>query len=92
MRLDPTLDVGSLRLPRLTRMIALAAQRYGLVVRDQTHNGISLFAENPVQFGGDPYHRYFRGRTPPEMLANFPWDRLQVLQMHVCTAAPCDRP
>jgi hypothetical protein len=91
LRLDPTVDVGSLHLPRMTRMIALAAQRYGLVVRDQTHHGISLFAENPVQFGGDPYKRYFRGRTPPQMLANFPWDRLQVLQMHLCTAAPCDR-
>ena len=91
LRLDPTLDVGSLHLPRMTRMIALAAQRYGLVVRDQTHNGISLFAENPGQFGGNPYDRYFRGRTPPQMLADFPWDRLQVLQMHLCTAAPCDR-
>jgi hypothetical protein len=91
LRLDPSLDVGSLHLPRMTRMIALAAQRYGLVVRDQTHHGISLFAENPAQFGGDPYKRYFRGRTPPQMLANFPWDRLQVLQMHLCTAAPCNR-
>jgi hypothetical protein len=91
LRLDPSLDVGSLHLPRMTRMIALAAQRYGLVVRDQTHNGISLFAENPEQFGRNPYDRYFRGRTPPQMLANFPWDRLQVLRMHLCTAAPCDR-
>jgi hypothetical protein len=91
LRLDPSLDLGSLHLPSMTRMIAVAAQRYGLVVRDQTHNGISFFAENPVQFGGDPYKRYFRGRTPPQMLANFPWDRLQVLQMHLCTAAPCNR-
>jgi hypothetical protein len=91
LRLDPTLDVGSLHLPRMTRMIAVAAQRYGLVVRDQTHHGISLFAENPEQFGGNPYNRYFRGRTPPQMLANFPWDRLQVLLMHLCTAAPCER-
>jgi len=91
LRLDPSLDVGALHLPRMTRMIALAAQRYGLVVRDQTHHGISLFAENPEQFRGNPYNRYFRGRTPPQMLANFPWDRLQVLQMHLCTAAPCNR-
>jgi hypothetical protein len=91
LRLDPTFDVGSLHLPRMTRMIALAAQRYGLVVRDQTHHGISLFAENPVQFGGNPYQRYFLGRTPPQMLASFPWDRLQVLRMHLCSAAPCDR-
>jgi hypothetical protein len=91
LRLDPTLDVSSLQLPRMTRMIALAAQRYGVVVRDQTHNGISFFAENPMQYGGSPYDRYFRGRTPPQMLANFPWDRLQVHQMHLCRAAPCER-
>jgi hypothetical protein len=91
LRLDPALDVGALHLPKLTRMIARAAQRYGLVVRDQTHHAISLFGENPSQFRGHPYSRYFRGRTPQEMLANFPWDRLQVVQMHLCTAAPCER-
>jgi hypothetical protein len=92
LRLDPTLDVGELGLPKLTRIIARAAQRYGLVVRDQTGNGISLFGENPSQVRGEPYSKYFRGRTPQELLAGFPWDRLQVLQMHLCTAAPCRRP
>jgi hypothetical protein len=91
LRLDPALDVSALHLPKLTRMMALAAQRYGLVVRDQTHHGFSFFAENPSQFRGKPYARYFRGRTPQQMLANFPWDRLQVLQMTLCSAAPCDR-
>jgi hypothetical protein len=91
LRLDPTLDLGALRLPRLTRMIAVAAQRYGLVVRDQTHHAISLFAENPSQFGGNPYETYFRGKNPQQILANFPWDRLQVLRMRLCTAAPCQR-
>ena len=88
LRLDPTLDLRALHLPKLTRMIARAAQRYGLVVRDQTHHAISLFGENPSQFGGSPYARYFRGRNPQQLLANFPWDRLQVLEMHLCTAAP----
>jgi hypothetical protein len=91
LRLDPTVDVASLHLPKLTRMIARAAQRYGIVVRDQTHHAISLFAENPTQFPGRPYARYFLGRTPQQLLANFPWDRLQVLKMHLCTVAPCDR-
>lgn len=92
LRLDPTLVLGELGLPKLTRMIARAAQRYGLVVRDQTGHGISLFGENPSQFGDDPYRKYFRGRTPQQLLADFPWDRLQVLEMHLCTAAPCRRP
>jgi hypothetical protein len=92
LRLDPTVDIAELQLPRLTRMIARAAQRYGLVVRDQTGHGISLFGENPSQFPGSPYRRYFRGRTPQELLADFPWERLQVLEMHLCTTAPCERP
>ncbi len=49
LRLDPTVDVSTLHLPKLTRMIARAAQRYGLVVRDQTHHGISLFGEVPTR-------------------------------------------
>jgi hypothetical protein len=91
LRLDPTLDVPSLHLPKMTRMIALAAQRYGLVVRGQTDGRISFFAENPAQFGVDPYRRYFQDRTPQLLLARFPWDRLEVLEMHLCTAAPCSR-
>jgi hypothetical protein len=89
LRLDPALDVASLHLPRLTRMIALAAQRYGLVVRDETHHGTSLFGEVPTAHAVRAYKPYFRGRTPGQLLADFPWDRLQVLTMHLCTAAPC---
>jgi hypothetical protein len=92
MRLDPSVDVGALHLPKFTAMLARAAQRYGLVVRDQTHNGISLFAENPAPHGGQPYEKYFKGRSPQQLLARFPWDRLQVLEMHLCTTAPCSAP
>ena len=73
-------------------MIALAAQRYGLVVRDQTHHGISLFGEVPKQASARAYRGYFAGKTPGQLLTGFPWDRLQVLQMHLCTTAPCPKP
>lgn len=89
LRLDPKLDLSSLHLPRVTRLIAEAAQRYGLVVRDQTHKGISLFAEDPRGRKANPYNRLFADRSPLELLAAFPWDRLQVLRMHLCTQAPC---
>ena len=91
LRLDPALDLSSLHLPKLTQMIALAAQRYGLVVRDQTHHAISLFGEVPTAGSANAYRPYYRGRTPGELLARFPWDRLQVLRMHLCTTAPCHR-
>ena len=89
LRLDPQVDVASLGLPRVGEMIALAAQRYGIVVRDQTHKGISLFAEDPGGRQPNPYDRLFAGQSPLELLAKFPWDRLQVLRMHLCTKAPC---
>jgi hypothetical protein len=90
LRLDPTLNLDELNLPRLTRMIAEAAQRYGLVVRDQTGHAISLFGEDPSRKKRNPYERFYLGRTPLELLTNFPWDRLQVLEMHLCTRAPCE--
>lgn len=92
LRLDPQLNLRELKLPRFTRMIATAAQRYGLVVRDQTGKGISLFAEDRAPQRDDPYRRYFSSRTPGELLGTFPWDRLQVLRMNLCTSAPCQAP
>jgi hypothetical protein len=94
LRLDPALDIDSLGLPPMARMIAEAAQKFGIVVRDRTHHGAAFFAEDPAPTGGDPYHGQsglFGGRMPDELLADFPWSRLQVLRMHLCTAAPCSR-
>jgi hypothetical protein len=83
LRLDPNLDLASLHLPRLTLMIAKAAQRYGVFVRDRarvTH----FFAQDPVSTSTEPYGGktgYFEGRTPAQLLASFPWTHLQVLKM-----------
>ena len=90
LRLDPHLDLNGLNLPPLTRMIADAAQRYGIVVRDQTHYGISLYAEDPTQFGGTKLyygmHGFFDGMTPQQLLARFPWRDLQVLKLQLSPA------
>jgi hypothetical protein len=83
-RLDPSLDLSTLRLPRMTRMIAEAAQTYGMIVRDQTGWGVSLYAEDPTPFGTDPYYGprgLFGNRWPHELLDSFPWDRLQLVRM-----------
>ncbi len=96
LRLDPSLDLQALGLPPLTLAIAEAAQRYGLIVRDQTGegNGVSLFAEAPRNPGAKPYSRpggIFEGKTPLELLAGFPWEHLQLLQLSLCTVGPCHR-
>jgi hypothetical protein len=83
LRLDPHLDLQAMHLPHITMMIAQAAQRYGLVVRDHAPN-LSIYAQDPTPTGGDPYagpQGYLEGRTPRALLAGFPWSHLQLLDM-----------
>ena len=85
LRLDPGLDIASLHLPRTTRLIAEAAQRYGIFIRDGSGT-IQFFAQDPVTAPQNPYlgtGGYFEGRYPNQLLAAFPWSRLQVLKMEL---------
>jgi hypothetical protein len=87
-RLDPKLDINALGLPPLTRMIAEAAQRYGIIVRDQTGQAVGFFAENTAQFGTDPYDGpggLFGGTPSNILMRSFPWQHLQVLRMNLHT-------
>ncbi|HEV2857187.1 MAG TPA: hypothetical protein VGW80_02155 [Solirubrobacterales bacterium] len=83
LRLDPSLDLGKLNLPPLTLMIARAAQRYGIFVRDRSRV-VHFFAEDPTSLLTNPYlgkTGYFEGKTPAKLLSSFPWNRLQLLRM-----------
>jgi hypothetical protein len=83
LRLDPRLDVAALHLPRITTLIAEAAQRYGLYVRDHAPD-VTFYAQDPTPTGTDPYigpGGYFEGEDPKQLLALFPWSHLEVLRM-----------
>jgi hypothetical protein len=83
LRLDPHLDLASLHLPWLTRLVAEAAQRYGIFVRDRAAD-VTFYAQDPIPTGSEPYGGpggYYRGHSPIELLAHFPWRRLQLLKM-----------
>ncbi len=85
LRLDPSLDLAALHLPRLTLMIAEAAQRYGIFVRDEAGN-VVFYAQDPIPTGVEPYtgpHGYFEGKTTGQLLASFPWSHLQLLKMNL---------
>jgi hypothetical protein len=87
-RLDPSLDVKALALPRITEMMALAAQKHGIIVRDQTGQGVSFYAEDWSQYGTDPYFGLgglFSNQWPADLLKSFPWSRLQLLEMDLRT-------
>jgi hypothetical protein len=102
-RLDPDLDLDSLDLPPLVRMLAEAAQRYGMVVRDQTGEAISFSVENAAAESpeqnpfwtseGEPSaDGYLEGQWPSALLSKFPWDHLELLDMSLCESAPCHPP
>ncbi len=85
LRLNPNLDLAALHLPKLTLMIAEAAQRYGIIVRDRSY-GIAFFAQDPIPTGTEPYtgpNGYFEGMYPNQLLASFPWSQLQVLKLEL---------
>jgi hypothetical protein len=96
LRLDPGLDLSSLDLPPLTLAMAKAAQRYGIIVRDQTGagNGISFSGQAARPAGGRLYTEpdgFYGGLTPGRLLESFPWADLQLLEMKLCRAGPCRR-
>jgi len=82
-RLDPAVDVAALSLSPVGKMIALAAQRYGIVVRD-TAGACTFYAQDPTPSGGNPYTGptgLFGDKYPDQygVFNGFPWTSLQVL-------------
>jgi hypothetical protein len=87
-RLDPRVDIDKLNLPPMTRMLAKAAQTYGMIVRDQTGHAISFFAENPGQSGTNPYTGpggFYRGHDASAVMRSFPWQYVQLVKMSLRT-------
>jgi hypothetical protein len=71
-----------MNLSPLVRMLAQAAQRYGIVVRDRG-GAVTFFAEDPTPTGSNPYagpNGYFAGTPPYQLMKQFPWQHLQALR------------
>jgi hypothetical protein len=81
-RIDPHIDLARLSLPPLTRMIADAAQRYGMVVRD-TSGVVDFYAEDPTPTGMNPLRELLRGSYLWQLLSLFPWNHLEVVRSNV---------
>jgi hypothetical protein len=89
LRIDPSLNIPALHLPKLVRMIARAAQKYGMIVRDQTHWDIDFWIESPSPTGTNPFYSNgtpsrtgpFHGLWPNQLMRYFPWNSVQVLKM-----------
>jgi len=84
-RINPQVDLNKLKLPPLTLMIAEAAQRYGLFVRDQS-GAVCFYGEQVTQSGSSPYTGaggIFSGLSPQQITAAFPWRDLEVVSSPV---------
>jgi hypothetical protein len=78
-RIDPSVDLSRLKLTPVGLAMARAVQRYGMVIRDSA-DCVTFYAEDPtVTSAPNPYPQLLGGLYPDQALANFPWDRLQVV-------------
>jgi hypothetical protein len=90
LRLNPNFNLENLRAPHLVKMMARAAQRYGIVVRDGSPSVAAFYAQDPTPTGTDPYKEpggYLEGKYPSQLLALFPWRQLQLLKMDLESVA-----
>ena len=65
-----------------TRMLATAAQKYGIIITDMG-GAVAFYAEDPVTSSSNPYTSpdgFFGGKYPNQLLQQFPWSELQVVQ------------
>ncbi len=86
-RIDPRLDLSQLHLSPLALMIARAAQRYGIIVRDKG-GAVTFFGQAPTTHQ-DPWNKELQGKYPNQALEGFPWTHLQVVRAKTsCCWAP----
>ena len=98
-RLDPNLDLASLHLPHFIYMMAVAAQKYGIIINNKG-DGFTFYDEDATQYtaahGYNPYlgpanqpgtPGALYDQWPNAMLKQFPWTHLQLLKMTLRTQA-----
>jgi len=77
-RLDPSINVNSLNLTPLAKMIAKAAQTYGFIVTDQS-GAVAVQAQSAAGASSNPWPALMAGVPSYQILAKFPWSQLQAL-------------
>lgn len=68
----------------IVRMIAEAAQKYGIIVRDQSPQ-VTFYGEDTNDEGltSSPWGPIFQGQYPNNFLKQFPWSDLQALKDNI---------
>ena len=86
-RLAPTVNVETLAVAPAMKVILRAAQRYGVVVGNQS-GGVGFRAEDPAQFGSNPWPGLF-GMEDWRLMNQFPWSKLQMLKIPQLRTGHC---
>jgi hypothetical protein len=86
LRLSPSVNVDALPVPPIVKMLARAAQQYGIVVRDQTGWSDVFYAEPPASRQPNLVRTLLDGQSLTSALAAFPWGKLQVLNAPMCSS------
>ena len=81
------LYLNYLDLHPLTRMMAEAAQKHGVIVRDFAGSTV-FFGEDPTASGSDAWERAYDGTPPWQIAQQFPWARLEALPLELDTFNP----
>jgi hypothetical protein len=91
--LNPNLNLNTLDLSPLAKVIAVAAQKYGFVV-DDSSSSVSIRMPDPTTYtvaglpnpytsgpgiGGVGDQGLYEGASPSSIMKNFPWDQLEAL-------------
>lgn len=83
LRLPASVDVEKLDMPPLAKAIARAAQKYGFMV-NETSGAVAVGAESPNRIMStgkpDPWPAIYRGVQEYDILKDFPWSKLQVVE------------
>lgn len=77
-RLPASLNIDAQPWPALTKAMARAAQRYGIIVRDKA-GAVTFYGEAPKS--GDPWRSIYGGKQPSYFVDRFPWGKLQLVKM-----------
>ncbi|MCW2992388.1 MAG: hypothetical protein JWM73_2982 [Solirubrobacterales bacterium] len=77
-QLDPRVNVWTLNVPNQVKIIAYAAQRYGMIVGDSS-GAVALYGEDPLTTLADPWRGLLSNLSPGYLMRQFPWDKLRAL-------------
>jgi hypothetical protein len=84
-RLKSTFNVSGSALHPIAKVIAAAAQTYGLIYTDTMYGGIGIACENGAGIkaatGVDPWTTLCAGTPSYAVLNGFPWDQLEAIQV-----------